>query len=51
MKENINKIKEVINMLVEEIKNDITSDNYQFCGQKIRAIDDLLHAITLIKEK
>lgn len=51
MNEKIKKIKEVIDSITNELSNDTSNENYKSYKQKIRVIDTLLHAITLIEEK
>lgn len=50
MNEKITKIKEVINEIIDELKNDTNKNDHRSYEQKIRAIDQLLHAIALIEK-
>lgn len=50
MNEKIAKIKEVICELTNELSNDTVKNDYKSYEQKIRAIDQLLHAIALIEK-
>jgi len=50
MKEKIKKVKEVISEITKELNNDATKDDYKSYEQKIRVIEQLLHAITLIEK-
>lgn len=51
MNEKIKKIKEVINEITKELNNDVIKDDCKSYEQKIRAIEQLLHAITLIEKQ
>ena len=50
MSEKITKIKEVVNEITNELSNDTIRNDYRSYEQKIRAIDQLLHAIALIEK-
>lgn len=50
MNEKIKKIKEVINSITNELNDDTVKDDYKSYEQKIRAIEQLLHAIALIEK-
>ena len=50
MNEQVKKIKEVISKITKELNNDATKDDYKSYEQKIRAIEQLLHTITLIEK-
>ena len=50
MNETITKIKEVISEITNELNNDTTKDDFKSYEQKIRAIEQLLHAIALIEK-
>ena len=50
MNEKITKIKEVVNEITKGLNNDIVKDDYKSYEQKIRAIEQLLHAIALTEK-
>ena len=50
MNEKIIKIKDVISEITNELNNDAIKGNYMLFEQKIRAIEQLLHAIALIEK-
>ncbi len=50
MSKKIEKIKEIIGEITEELNSHIIKDDYKSYEQKIRAIEQLLHTIALIEK-